>query len=127
MRMLEWKTQVAVLWILQTVNYVAYILINLFENEPFGVIVQRSDAPIIAIFFFIPCLMAWASLVSPPLSRWPNIVLGALFALLKLAGALGIMAPLTPAVFINELWGLVAAGLVIWQAWRLPALVQAKD
>jgi hypothetical protein len=32
---------------------------------------------------------------------------------------------LTPAVFFNELWALVAASAVIWYAWRLPRIVGA--
>ena len=117
MQTLEWKTKLAVLWLLQTVNYAAYILISLVESQQ-AEAGTETNGLIVAIFFFIPCLMAWLTLVRPNSSRWPNIVLGGLFVLLKLAATLGLVAPLTPGVFLNELWGLIAAGLVVWYAWQ---------
>ena len=120
MQTLETKAKVALLWLLQTVNYAAYILIGFVEAG--GVVTTGSaDGLLIAIFFFVPCLMAWVSVVAPAASRWPNLVIGGLFVLLKLAATLGLVAPLTPAVFFNELWGLIAAGMLVWYAWKLPA------
>lgn len=122
MQLLEWKARIAVLWLLQPVNYVAYILISLFETEPFGAAVEPGSGLVIAILFFIPCLMAWLSFVSASASRWPNIIFGAIFAIIKLAATLGLVADLSPAIFFNELWAFFAAALVVWHAWKLPAI-----
>lgn len=126
MQAVDWKLKVALLWMLQPVNYVSYILIGLVETEPFGAAVDPSSGLIIAAFFFVPCVMAWLSVVSPDWSRWPNIALAALFAVLKLAAALGLLAEPTPAVFFNELWAFVAAAMLVWYAWKVPAMGRAK-
>jgi hypothetical protein len=118
--MLEWKIKVALLWLLQPINYVSYILIGLVETEPFGAMVEPGAGLVIAVFFFIPCLMAWVSVVSPAMSRWANIALAAVFAILKLAAALGLVVELSPAIFFNELWAFFAAALIVWYAWKLP-------
>lgn len=34
MQAVEWKLKVALLWMLQPVNYVSYILISLFDTQP---------------------------------------------------------------------------------------------
>lgn len=118
--MLEWKIRVALLWLLQPINYVSYILIGLVETEPFGAMVEPGAGLVIAVFFFVPCLMAWVSVVSPAMSRWANIALAAVFAILKLVAALGLVVELSPAIFFNELWAFFAAALIVWYAWKLP-------
>ena len=120
MRLLEQKTTIAVLWLLQVANYIAYILISLFEAEPFGAAIEPGSGPVIAVFFFIPCLMAWLTLVSLRVSRWPNIVLGAFFASLKLAAVSGLVTEISAANTFNELWAFFAAALIVWYAWKQP-------
>jgi hypothetical protein len=127
MRVVEWKIKLAVLWLLQPVNYVSYILIGLVETEPFGATVEPGGGPVIAIFFFVPCLMAWVSVISPSMSRWPNVALGAVFAILKLAAVLGLVVELSVAIFFNELWAFLAAALVVWYAWKLPGMVGDRE
>ena len=121
MRILERKVTIAVLWLLQVANYVAYILISLFETEPFGAAIEGGSGPTLAVFFFVPCLMAWLTLVSLRISRWPNVVLGSLFASLKLAAALGLVAEVSAAAVFNELWAFLAAALVVFYAWKKPS------
>lgn len=101
MPVLEWKIKLAVLWLVQPVNYVSYILIGLVETEPFAAAVEPGSAPVIAIFFFVPCLMAWISVISPSMSRWPNVVLGGVFAILKLAAAVGLVVEFSAAIFVR--------------------------
>ncbi len=122
MRLSEWKLKLAVLWLLQPVNYVAYILIALYEAEPFGAAADPDSGWLLAVFFFVPCLMAWFSVAASKASRWPNLAFGAVFALLKLSAALGLVADISPPIVFNELWAFLAAGLVVWYAWKLPAV-----
>jgi len=115
----ELKLRFAVLWLLQTVNFTAYVLIELIEN--------RLDPAVagmrIAVFFFPLSLLAWMSVVSLKASRWPNLVLGALVCWVKLSASLG---GASSAVILNELWGFVAAGLVVWYAWKQPAFLSEQ-
>ena len=122
MQELSWKTQIAVLWLLQTVNYAALILINLMQSEIPGAAGSDGDPNGIAIFFFIPCLLAWLVFVlKPAVSRWLHIVFGSLFALLKLiATVMGVPAGESFGYLLNETWGFAAAAILIWLAWKAP-------
>jgi hypothetical protein len=119
MQELSWKTQIAVLWLLQTVNYAALILITRLGTPEGG---ADGDGSGIAMFFFIPCLLAWLVFVlKPAVSRWMHIVFGSLFALLKLvATVMGVPAGESFGYLFNEAWGFAAAAILIWLAWRAP-------
>lgn len=133
MSLIEWKTMIVALWLLQAVNYTAYILILVFQGAASaaggGEAVTESDLLLMVVFFFLPCLLVWLTLASgPAVSHWPNIVVGGLFALIKLVatvgsatGAIGSVDGEFPAaLFLNELWAFVAAALLVRYAWRLP-------
>ena len=51
MQILERKVTIAVLWLLQVANYVAYILIGLFETEPFGAVIEPGSGPTLVVFY----------------------------------------------------------------------------
>lgn len=127
MQILERKTIIAVLWLLQVANYISYILISLFETEPLGAAIEPGSGPTIAVFFFVPCLMAWLTLVSLRISRWPNVALGGLFAALKLAALLGLVAEISAAGIFNELWAFFGAALIVWYAWKHPGAVETEQ
>jgi hypothetical protein len=75
------------------------------------------------IFYFIPCLMAWLSLVlKPSTSRWPNIAVALLFFMLKFSGAAGIIAASALGTTINESVAVILAALIIWYGWKLPVI-----
>ena len=121
MSALEWRVKLAVLWFAQAVNYAAYILITLAETGSLGT-GGAATGSTLATFFFIPCALAWLSfVVRPGVSRWPHLVFGAMFAVIKLGAVLGFAAgPLSTGARLNELWALVAAALLVWCAWRYP-------
>jgi hypothetical protein len=116
-----------VLWLLQIVNYTAYILISAQESIA---VLQTDDAQTamgLAAFYFIPCLALWLTFFgSRRLSCWFNIVFGALFAIIKLIATIsavsgGITRPdgtLSPALIFNEFWAIPAAAFIVWFAWR---------
>jgi len=60
------------------------------------------------------------------ISRWLNIVFGALFVSIKLAAIVGAASGgiaradgvLSPALIFNELWAIPAAAFIVWYAWR---------
>lgn len=125
---LAWQTRLAVLWLIQIANYVSYIFIS--TQESLVAMEVGSDAAaalVLAVFFFVPCLVAWLTFAgSESVARWLNIVFGALFALLKLVATFGaavgqIARPdgtVSPALIFNELWAIPVAALIVWIAWR---------
>ena len=120
MSALEWRVKLAVLWFAQAVNYAAYILITLAETGSLGNGGTEAGL-LLAIFFFIPCALAWLSfVVRPTVSRWPHLVFGAMFAFIKLSAIVGAAGPLSTGARLNELWAFVAAALLVWCAWRYP-------
>jgi hypothetical protein len=122
MRALEWRVKLAVLWFAQAVNYAAYVLIAFAETGSLGTVGTGETGLLLAIFFFIPCALAWLSfVVQPAVSRWPHLVFGTMFAVIKLGATLGLTGE-TPstAILLNELWAFVAAALIVWCARRYP-------
>ena len=115
------RTQIAVLWFVQTVNYVSLILITQIESRLAGTPEPESDVLLITIFFFIPCLLAWLAFVlKPAVGRWLHVVFGALFASLKLVVTVGGLASDESFGYLfNEVWGFLAAVLLVWTAWKL--------
>lgn len=123
MKQHAWKSKLVLLWVLLTVNFTALLLLEA-ANGIFKLPANDSTAQyVIALFYFVPCLMAWVSLVSKPsTSRWPNVVIGLLFFILKLAGAVGALPgpnP-TPGAAINESIATILAALIIWYGWKVP-------
>lgn len=122
MKQLAWKIRVVLLWVFLAVNYTALLFIEA-ANGIFTFPTNVSSAQyVIAVFYFIPCLMAWLSLVlAPANSRWPNIVIALLFFILKALGAASIIAPASPGMAINESIASILAALIIWYSWKIPA------
>jgi hypothetical protein len=136
MELLRWKTRIAVLWIIQAVAFAATLLLALLGSEATRQILQNQFHDIarveVSVFFFIPCLMAWLCLaLRDSANRWLSFVLGIVFAVLKLLSLSGVLAgegrPIasiaksaSAAIWFNELWGLLAAILIIWYAWKWP-------
>ena len=124
---LSWQTRLAVLWLLQIVNYTAYIFISIRESIAVLPTDDAQTAAGLAIFYFIPCLAVWLTFFgSRRLSRWCNIGFGALFAIIKLIATIGAVSggitrpdgTLSPALIFNEFWAIPAAAFIVWFAWR---------
>jgi len=127
MELLRWKTIISVLWIILVVNFATHVILNLLGSGMTKALLegQISDQTRFmgAILFFIPCLMAWLPFVlKEAANRWTSFVVGILFALIKIGvlitGFAG--ARSSTAVVFNLLWGIVAAALVAWYAWKMP-------
>jgi len=136
MELLQWKTRMAVLWIIQTIAFAALLLEALLGTASTKKIMETQFHAIprfeVAVFFFLPCLMAWFCLTSKgSISRRLSLFFGVLLTLLKLVAWSGILAgegrPLASItrdasadIWFTEVWGLIAAVLIIWYAWKLP-------
>jgi hypothetical protein len=69
------------------------------------------------VLFVMACLTFFAK---PKVSRWPNIILGLLTLNYKVIALLGVFGDPSPAIIINEIWGGIAAALIIWYGWKIP-------
>ena len=92
MELLRWKTRIAVLWIILAVCFSAYLFLRFMEPGIIEGIISgqfgKSQSQInegflfyLAIFWFIPFIMAFLSLTLKGSSnRWTNFALGVLVA-----------------------------------------------
>ena len=129
MEALKCRTRLAVLWLIQAINFTAYIMFNIILRAA-GVIPARSveevkaTPPTLAFIFFIYLLMAWLSLtLKDKATRWTNVIVGIIFAIiLALAGITGAVREgvSTGAIFFTFVFGFVVFLLTIYYAWKLP-------
>ena len=127
MEHLTWKLKLVILWIFQVVNFFVVLLISYMESGTFvGRINPGDGSSMGSVFFLITILMIWLSFVSKPtISRWPNIVFGLLiFFMYKAPGVFGYFFGffdyLSVEIIITELWGAIAAALIVWYGWKIP-------
>jgi hypothetical protein len=114
MELMRWRTTIAVLWIIQVVNFAAVVFYGFYE--------QSGESKVgITMFLLIPCLLALLSLtLKASVNHWLSFIFGILCALVKLRHLIRGLDPAGMGFRINELWGFLGAVLIIWYAWRLP-------
>jgi hypothetical protein len=118
---MPWKTRLVVLWVLQILNFIAVLLIP----ESLATIVEEVGAalgPLIAFYFFLSGLMLWLTVFArPSVSRWPTMLVGVFYAFVKLQWTVdSLTGDMVVELFLTELWGLVAALLIVWYGWKSP-------
>jgi hypothetical protein len=114
MELMRWRTTLAVLWIIQAVNFAAVVFYGFYE--------QSGESKVgITLFLLIPCLLAWLSVtLKASVSHWLSFILGILSAAVKLRYLIAGFDPGGMGFRINELWGFLGAVLIVWYAWRVP-------
>ena len=123
MEIVNWKIKLVALWIFQILNFTAFILMADSIATPPSAASEYASASI-AFYFFLTSLLIWLTLtLSPSVSRWFCIVLGAFFVLVK---GYWLVTSLTghysnPLLF-TEIWGFLAALLIVWYGWKYPRL-----
>ena len=119
---LAWRAQIAMLWLLQVINFVAIIFISYFSTGSIAGRTPESIGPLLAGYFFLFALLIWlAFALRPAIGRWVHLAIGALTVLLKagyVAQSLG--GANSGAFLFNEIWGLAAAAWLVWIAWHSP-------
>lgn len=121
MNRMIWQNKLIVLWILQVLNFIAVLLIP----ESMAMVVEEvGDAigPLIAFYLFLTCLMMWLTIsLRPALIRWPIMLVGVCYALVKVQWIINALTgDMVIALFFNEIWGLVAAVMIVWYGWKIP-------
>lgn len=119
---LAWRTQIAMLWLIQVINLVAVICISYFETGLIADMVPEESGLALAAYFFLFALLIWLVFsLTPTIGRWVHIVFGALTVLLKGSYIVQSLGGVNSIAFLlNEVWGAVAAAVLVWVAWRLP-------
>ena len=114
MELMKCKTMLAMLWMIQAVNFAAVVFYGFFEQ-------LDSRELGITLYLFIPCLMAWLSLaLNGSVNRWLSLILGILAALVKLRYIITGFDSVGFAFRFNEVWGFLGAILIVWYAWKWP-------
>jgi len=131
MELLRWRTRIAVLWIILAVGLSAYMFLRFMEPGVIEGIIsgqfgssQISEGYLfyLAIFWFIPWIMAFLSLVlKDSANRWTNFVLGILWAIGLVYGLIhSAIGGQSAAILVSYSLGIVAAALIAWYAWKWP-------
>ena len=124
-----WKIKLVILWIMQAINFFAVLFIFFLETGGFFNGIKPGNATgeasaaatAIAIVSLVIFIMAWLSFVlKPKISRWPNIIFGIIFFWYKVSYLAGALSDGVTGIIINEIWGAIAAALIIWYGWKIP-------
>lgn len=119
---LGWRTQISMLWLLQLINLLAVIFISYFEAGLIADMTPEESGPALEAYFFLFAVLIWlAFALKPAVGRWIHMVFAALMIVVKvlyIVAALG--AEYSGSLLFNEIWGLVAAALLIRVAWNAP-------
>jgi hypothetical protein len=129
MELLRWKTRLAVLWIILTVNFTAFLFVSLLEPGAIKELLetqanQGTNSPML-VLFFIPFIMAWLSMtLKDSANRWTNLLLGILNAVFFIYEFIQYAAAGRPStILIDVFFALVVTILIIWYAWTWPKQV----
>jgi hypothetical protein len=119
---LSWRIQIATLWLVQVINFVSIIFISYFETGLVTGYEPESIGVLLSVYFLVFALLIWLAFVlKVGIGKWVHIIFGGLTVLLKggyVAQSLG--GAESTGFLLNEIWGLLAAALLVCVAWRLP-------
>ena len=136
MKELTWRLRVSVLWVIDAVAVSAAFAVAFLEpgfleeiqaGSLEGVEITGGTLVLAAIFWLVPLVMAYLSLVlGRSASRWTAIVLGVILALLNLFDLIGQLGEVgafgVGRVLLIALMAVVPA-LIAWHGWKWPTEV----
>ena len=120
----DWKTKLAVLWIVGDLAAIVGLMLSSIDTmaqtsagEIGGIRTTPELLLVFAIMFLIPLVMAFLSLtLKDSANRWANIIAGigyAGFGLMDLS-----MHISKPYYILTGIAGVVASVLLVWYAWK---------
>lgn len=124
----DWRIKISVLWLFASIAFLAHQILVLMEP---GIIAQlmageaegQKIGPELILFFailmLVPMVMAFLSLTSKDsISRWVNIIVGVVFAILWLIGVVDAVQSAYWGGALMTLSAVVASALIVWYAWK---------
>jgi hypothetical protein len=131
MELLRWKTRISILWIIEAVGMSVYMFLlftkagvvqGIMAGSINGMPINEAVRFYLAIFWWIPFLMAFLSLtLKDSANRRTNLVLGILFAVFCTIGLVkGAIEGMPVSILVDYFIGVVFAVLIAWYAWKWP-------
>lgn len=124
----DWKIKISVLWLFAAVAFLAHQILVLMEPGIIaqlmaGVAESRKIGPelilLFAVLMLVPLAMAFLSLtLKDSVNRWANIIVGTVFAVLWLVGAVNAAQSAYWGGALMTLSAVVASTLIVWYAWK---------
>ena len=124
----DWRIKISVLWLFASIAFLAHQILVLMEP---GIIAQlmageaegQKIGPELILFFailmLVPMVMAFLSLtLKDSISRWVNIIVGVVFAVLWLIGVVDAVQSAYWGGALMTLSAVVASALIVWYAWK---------
>ena len=132
MENLVWKMRISVLWIFLAVGMSAAMILyimgsgvitEIIAGEMGGMEITSGILMIFALFWIIPLIMAFLTLVlKDTVNRWSNAVLGLFFAvfyIIDISGHLSRGEEFGGHCLLGVV-GIIVALLIFWHAWKWP-------
>jgi hypothetical protein len=132
MDVLVWKLRITVLWIILAAGcsgvQILYILApgvinNIIAGEFEGMEINAGFLMVFSLFWLIPLIMAFLTLVlKDAMNRYTNVVLSLLFGIYLI---FSVSLPLSKGQefsghLLLETVGIIIAFLIFWHAWKWP-------
>ncbi len=134
MENLYWRIRISVLWVFMAVGMSASMILffmgsgvieDIIAGEIEEMEITEGILLVFALFWLIPLIMAFLSLVlKDKANRWANIILGAFFAIflpVDIAGHLSRGEAFGGHCLIGAA-GIVVAVVIAWHGWKWPKL-----
>jgi hypothetical protein len=131
MELLRWKTRISILWVIEAVGMSVYMFLlftkagviqGIMAGNINGMSISEAVRFYLAIFWWIPFLMAFLSLtLKDSANRRTNLVVGILFAVFCTIGLVkGAIEGMPASILVDYFIGVVFAVLIAWYAWKWP-------
>lgn len=132
MELLRWKTRIAILWMIEAVGMLVYIVLlmllkpgivqGIMAGNLAGMPITQGLGFLFAFYCWIPFAMAFLSLtLKDKANQWTNLVMGILIAAWCVSGLIDSAINGYPAAIAgHNLVGVLGGVLIAWYAWKWP-------
>lgn len=127
-----WRIRISVLWLILAIGMSASMILYLMApgmleevmaGEMGGMEITEAMLMVFSIFWIIPFIMAFLTLISKEIhSRWANVILGLFFGIFYIVDIAGHVSRGEPVGghALMAVGGIVAAFLIFWHGWKWP-------
>ena len=119
----DWKTRLSLLWVINAVSGVSFLILDLFRSGNLnqiagGIAINDWSLLLLSILVLEQLVMAFLSQVlTDEVNRWANIIVGAVIGIVTLVAFIG-MVTIPSVLAINPASGFVFMVLIIRTAWK---------